>query len=77
MVMGGYNGNLSDELQEALDAAHGAPSLAASVEILKTRKAAHAMSCALHQGNPKLAKALIDDRDEVVIALAYHVIRPA
>ena len=43
--------------------------LAASIEAMKTRRASQLMTKALRQFNPKLAKALIDDRDEVAIRL--------
>lgn len=61
------------ELHQSFQAASG---MAASVEAMKTRKAARAMTKALRDVNPKLAKALIDDRDKVchvcfVLGCAY------
>ncbi len=57
---------LDPELSEALEFSDKS-GVSASVEALKTKKAAEAMTAALRQFNPKLAKALIDDRDEVTI----------
>lgn len=51
------------ELQQTLKSSDGG--LAASVEAMKTRRAAQAMTKVLRDINPKLAKALIDDRDKV------------
>ena len=64
--MTGRGMKLDPEITEALEFADKS-GVSASVEALKTRKAAEAMTAALRQFNPKLAKALIDDRDEVTI----------
>ena len=53
------------EMQDTLKSSGGG--IAASVEVMKTRKAAQAMMKALRDVNPKLAKALIDDRDKVFL----------
>jgi pheromone shutdown protein TraB len=64
--MTGQGMKLDPETSEALKSSDTS-GIAASVEALKTKKAAEAMTAALRQFNPKLAKALIDDRDEVTI----------
>lgn len=53
------------EMQETLKSSGGG--IVASVEAMKTRKAAQAMTKALRDVNPKLAKALVDDRDKVFL----------
>ncbi len=63
-LMTGQGMKMDAETQEAFRSKDRS-GIAASVEALKTRKAAQAMTKALRQFNPKLAKALIDDRDEV------------
>ena len=64
--MTGQGMKLDPEITEALEFSDKS-GVSASVEALKTKKAAEAMTAALRQFNPKLAKALIDDRDEVTI----------
>ncbi len=64
--MTGRGMNLDPETTERLKSSDKG-GISASVEALKTKKAAEAMTAALRQFNPKLAKALIDDRDEVSI----------
>lgn len=63
-IMTGRGIQMDEKTSDMLDSKDFS-SLAASVEALKTRKAAQAMTAALRQFNPKLAKALIDDRDKV------------
>ena len=63
-LMTGQGIKMDSEMEETFKS-KDTSSIAASVEALKTRKAAEAMTAALRQFNPKLAKALIDDRDEV------------
>ncbi|DBB04459.1 TPA: hypothetical protein ACH3X1_012561 [Trebouxia sp. C0004] len=62
----GQGMNLDPEVSEALNFSDKR-GISASVEALKTKKAAEAMTTALRQFNPKLAKALIDDRDEYMV----------
>ena len=64
--------NLDPETTERLKSSDKG-GISASVEALKTKKAAEAMTAALRQFNPKLAKALIDDRDEVTILCYIHM----
>ena len=70
--MTGQGMQLDSEITEALELSDKS-GVSASVEALKTKKAAEAMTAALRQFNPKLAKALIDDRDEVTIHLYIHM----
>ena len=55
---------MDEEMQQAWKGSD-ASRLAASIEGMKTRRSAQLMTKAMRQFNPKLAKALIDDRDEV------------
>lgn len=52
---------LDPEMREKFDQ----NDLTGTVEALKTRRTAQLLIKALRKFNPKLAKALIDDRDEV------------
>ena len=70
--MTGQGMKLDPEMTEALEFSDKS-GVSAAVEALKTRKAAEAMTAALRQFNPKLAKALIDDRDEVTIHCYIHM----
>ena len=63
-LVSGFGINLDAETQEALSVSEQS-GLPASVEAMKTRRVAQLMTKALRDFNPKLAKALIDDRDEV------------
>lgn len=65
-LMTGQGMNLDPETTEALKSSDKG-GISASVEALKTKKASEAMTAALRQFNPKLAKALIDDRDEYMV----------
>ncbi|DBA73860.1 hypothetical protein WJX79_009281 [Trebouxia sp. C0005] len=65
-LMTGQGMQLDSEITEALELSDKS-GVSASVEALKTKKAAEAMTAALRQFNPKLAKALIDDRDEFMV----------
>lgn len=65
-LMTGQGMKLDPEITEALEFSDKS-GVFASVEALKTKKAAEAMTAALRQFNPKLAKALIDDRDEYMV----------
>lgn len=65
-IMTGRGIQMDEKTSDMLDSKDFS-SLAASVEALKTRKAAQAMTAALRQFNPKLAKALIDDRDKYMV----------
>lgn len=65
-IMTGRGIQMDEKTSDILDSKDFS-SLAASVEALKTRKAAQAMTAALRQFNPKLAKALIDDRDKYMV----------
>ncbi len=53
-----------EELQEILGS-NDLSDPSGAFEALKTRRAAQLMTKALRDFNPKLAKALVDDRDEV------------
>ena len=65
----GYGINLDAETQEALNTSdQGNPT--ATLEAMKSRRVVQLMTKALRDFNPKLAKALIDDRDEVTQELA-------
>ena len=55
---------MDEDMRKGFKGSHGS-NLAASIEAMKTRRAAQLMTKALRQFNPKLAKALIDDRDDV------------
>lgn len=63
-----------DEVQEAYKISNNS-NLAASVEQMKTRRGAQVLTKALRDFNPKLAQALIDDRDEVTQSLQLLILR--